>query len=243
VATIGIVSVAGVRQWANGTFAASANAYRNPNSPYSYTGNTGSGVYRINVDGTLIDTWCDMTTESGFGWTLVLLNSQYPVPPKPTWNQVVNNANLTGVIQDGLSAFDFFMGVRFWNSLGTKLRIEAGNSVDAILRRAQYDFSLNASNFYSLNLSNQLIQIGGVVPGIYTYHNAMKLSTYDLDNDTYTGSCSANYNNTAWWYTNCWSGSFWGGGGSASFTNNPYWYGSADARGDTWFPWGAIWIR
>ncbi|GAB5387539.1 MAG: hypothetical protein Alpg2KO_05070 [Alphaproteobacteria bacterium] len=70
-----IALISGAREWADGSFAASCNEYRNPATGFSYAGDTGDGVYRIDPNGDLtpVLTWCDMTTEGG-GWTLVAAN-------------------------------------------------------------------------------------------------------------------------------------------------------------------------
>jgi uncharacterized lipoprotein NlpE involved in copper resistance len=60
----------GYRTWGDGTMASSCNAYLNPTAPYSYSGDTGDGLYRISVGGTTYATRCDMTTDGG-GWTLL----------------------------------------------------------------------------------------------------------------------------------------------------------------------------
>ena len=176
---------------------------------------------------------------SNGGWTLVLLNSPYSTPPKPNWDQVVNNNNIQGNIDGGLTSFDQFLGVEYWNSLGNTMRVEVGNSPTSISHRATYTFSLNSDNYYSLSMSNQNILIGGTAPGIYTYHNNRPLSAYDADHDAHSGNCATYYSNTAWWYGACWSGSFWGGGNADGYTNNPYWTGSWSE----YFSWGAIWVR
>jgi hypothetical protein len=60
----------GYRTWADGTMASSCSAYLAPTAPYTYTGDTGDGLYRISVGGSTYATRCDMTTDGG-GWMLL----------------------------------------------------------------------------------------------------------------------------------------------------------------------------
>lgn len=71
---IGLVEhMNGYKMWSDGTFAHSAEEYRNPKAPYRYVGKTGSGIYRIDPDGPgpvePFDVYCDMETDGG-GWML-----------------------------------------------------------------------------------------------------------------------------------------------------------------------------
>jgi hypothetical protein len=71
----GLTTFSTYRGWADGTFATSCNAYRSPSDGHTYTGATGSGVYRIDPDGSNsiapYDVFCDQDTDGG-GWTLLL---------------------------------------------------------------------------------------------------------------------------------------------------------------------------
>lgn len=63
------------RGWADGTFAKSANEYRNPEPPYLYMGATGDGVYRIDPDGAGSlepkEVYCNMANAGG-GWMMIV---------------------------------------------------------------------------------------------------------------------------------------------------------------------------
>lgn len=59
------------RNWEDGSYASSCQAYRypEPENIYRYQGQTGDGLYTIEpVEGTSFDVFCDMTTGGG-GWT------------------------------------------------------------------------------------------------------------------------------------------------------------------------------
>ncbi|WP_434716025.1 Ig domain-containing protein [Paraburkholderia sp. A3RO-2L] len=62
-----VLQADGYRTWGDGTMASSCNAYLNPTSPYTYTGNTGDGLYRISVGGATYNTRCDMSTDGVVG--------------------------------------------------------------------------------------------------------------------------------------------------------------------------------
>jgi len=61
--------------------------------------------------------------------------------------------------------------------------------------------------------------------GFYSYMTAgHPLTTYDKDQDTNSGNCSSYYNNNPYWYTSCWSGNLFAGGGYQDCT---YWTSSS----------------
>ncbi|TNF30068.1 MAG: hypothetical protein EP329_14280 [Deltaproteobacteria bacterium] len=68
-----IVLAGTFRQWTDGTFADSCDAYLNPDGvEHTYAGDTGDGVYRLLAAGQTFDAWCHMDEALGEGWTLVM---------------------------------------------------------------------------------------------------------------------------------------------------------------------------
>lgn len=99
----------GYRTWADSTVATSCLAYLSPSSEaYTYTGDTGSGVYRVDPDGTgplaPTDVFCDMTSDGG-GWTLALKGVAQSTL-RDTWSTTgaLNVTNLTSPDYTGASA-------------------------------------------------------------------------------------------------------------------------------------------
>jgi general secretion pathway protein G len=197
---------------------------------------TGDGLYWINPAGTSLHVYCDMTTDSG-GWTLVLQNNSTVTTPSPSWSDSINTNNISGSLSSNLTTFDVLLGLGYWNNIGTQLRAQVGTSPTTLLHKATYTFSLNTSNYYALNLSNQNILVGANAPGLYYAHNNSPFTTYDADHDSNSGNCATYYNNHPWWYTSCWDGNFFSGG--SSYQEAAYWTGStAD-----YYAYGSIWIR
>jgi len=244
-----IVSILLISLFVINIYGQSIGTYANPGQSAAHilaiNPSANDSIYWIDTDGDggnePFQAFCDMTTDGG-GWVLVLLsNSSVTYCPRPYWSEVIDSVNYNGTLSTDLTSFDLFLGVNYWNALGTEMRLDMGNTPSSLSHRAYYDFNLDESNNYALSMSNEVISIhteGTNQPGMFTYHNGRQLTTRDSDHDAWSGNCSSNYHESAWWYGACMSGSFWGGGGE-SYQDAPYWTDSASE----YFEYGSIWIR
>ncbi|XP_053382769.1 fibrinogen-like protein A [Mercenaria mercenaria] len=58
-----------------------------------------------------------------------------------------------------------------------------------------------AATAYTMNVD--AFNYEGSIDELLTYHNNMKFSTYDRDNDIHSSNCCVKYDGGGWWYRDC----------------------------------------
>ena len=159
-----------------------------------------NGVYKMSL-GTYsyANVYCDMTT-SGGGWIVIQRNR--------------NNSNLSfdknwKEYEDGFGDLteDFWGGLRLMNSLTHRgqweLRVDFKTD-EHTWSYLHYDhFSVgNATVAYPLMIAGYTGNIGDYFTAGSRPLNNTKFSTYDNDNDVWSGSCATNYG-SGWWHQKC----------------------------------------
>jgi hypothetical protein len=138
-----------------------------------------------------------------------------------------------------LADLNIFIGLKYWSSLAgressgnvTIVQFSAGtngtalNATGSHQQRYRWRFSSFTGNYAFQSVTGISDETGTGSPGFVSMASSGRgLSTYDYDQDTNGGSCSSYYNNNPYWYTSCWSGNMFAGGG---YIDGPYWTSSS----------------
>ena len=135
-----------------------------------------------------------METDGG-GWTVFQRRQDGSVDFYRNWIDYENGfGNLTGEFWLGLGKIN-----RLTKEQSNTLRVDLGD-FDGNTSYAQYTtFSVGDSTTeYTLTVGGY----SGTAGDSLAYHNGMKFSTRDNDNDFYSGSC-AQFWHGAWWFNYC----------------------------------------
>ncbi|XP_046861635.1 fibrinogen-like protein A [Xenia sp. Carnegie-2017] len=157
-------------------------------------GKNESGVYQIDPDGKgYFKVLCDMTS-SGGGWTVIQRN-------KKSGNTDFYLGWAEYKRGFGNLKSEFWLGLdkihRLTSAKKNKLRIDLVNT-SGTKKYAEYeDFVVKDENSkYQLSIGKYT----GTAGDELSYHNNMKFSTKDSDNDKYSGGNCAD---GGWWYNSC----------------------------------------
>ena len=181
-----------------------------------------SGVYTLNPDnGEPFQAYCDMTTDGG-GWTVFQRRKDGSVDFYRGWNDYVKGfGNPDGEYWLGLEK------IHRLTKASSVLRVDM-TSYSKGSRYAKYTFKVgNAASKYTL----QATSYSGNAGNSLGYHNGMKFSTKDNDNDKTSSNCAASYKG-GWWFNGCAYSNLNGiyAGRRASSTTYCVWY-----HYDTWY--------
>ena len=157
-----------------------------------------------------------METDGG-GWTVFQRRQDGSVDFYRNWTDYENGfGTLTGEHWLGLSKI-----YRITQQRTNTLQVEL-EDFDSNKSYAKYStFNIGSSSTqYTLTVSGY----SGTAGDCLTYHNGMKFSTKDKDNDAYSnGSCTENHTG-AWWYKKCYASNLNGQYLKTKSTKNINWY-------------------
>ena len=231
----------------------STSAAAAPSPTYLYkSGIRTDGIYWLNPNGYSPNKfYINFTYKPGTPMVMVLANRR--------GNGGMSNltyANATGKVinsngtYDSNRDFNLWVGLDYWGYFGDT--IVAGvygyqsayssgthNVKPASMSNlAKWKFGNWGNSYAFQSLSSYSTLIGRSIPGFYSYHavNGYNLSTYDVDQDVYSGNCSTTYGNNPWWYGACWDGNFFAGG--SGYQDASYWTSSTTE----WYAYGVAYI-
>jgi len=221
--TAGVAQFSGYRAWSDGSLAANCNEYRSGKSGYAYTGSTGDGVYRIDVDGagplTPTNVLCDMTTDGG-GWTVFQRRADGSVDFYRTYAEYAAGFGTTTeywIGNDRLAAL---------TANGANLRIDMQRYTGETAYATYGNFKVNpASDGYRLVSASWA---GGSAGDSLTGQVGFRYTTRDVDQDIYEYNCAVEFKG-AWWYSNCHQSNL-----NGAYLNGPH---SSYADGVEWYAW------
>ena len=139
-----------------------------------------------------------METDGG-GWTVFQRRMDGSVNFYLNWTNYVHGfGNTSGEYWLGLDNINRLAN----GSVSTKLRVDMRDKDDNSAYASYSTFYIdNSTTDYTLHVSGY----NGTAGDSLAYHNLVKLSTKDNDNDLLTGGNCANFVTGAWWYKHCYN--------------------------------------
>ncbi|XP_071142635.1 fibrinogen C domain-containing protein 1-A-like [Mytilus edulis] len=169
-----------------------------------------SGVYTIYRDESEVKAYCDMTTDGG-GWTIIQRRFDGSVNFQRNWVDYENGfGNVDG---------EYWLGNKHIHSLTSRGKYELRIDLTDLYNTKRYavykTFVVgDAVSKYKLTVGDYSGNAGDQM----NYHNGMKFSSTDQDNDKDSGNCVASRG--PWWHKSCSYSAL-----NRKFNTNMFWYG------------------
>ena len=225
-----------------------------------------SGWYKVHTSEGVVTVWVDQDYDGGGWIMALANRSSTAGMNNLKYTDAINNCNYringsnnaTNDVQVASRALlgktysdvNSWLGLKFWLSLTgrdtvNKITITqyVSNSIVPLsstgshVYRSKWTSSGFSSTYGFTGVGGIVNQVGGTTPGMYSHASSgYSLTTYDNDQDTNGGNCSTYYNNNPWWYSSCWTGNYFAGGG---YQDRPYWVSSGGLN----YAYGAVYIK
>lgn len=225
-----------------------------------------TGFYRINTSVGTVTVFIDQEYDGG-GWVMVLANRGLTAGMNNlNYINAIHKANYRKngsddatndevdtsgreLIELGYDNVNAWVGLKYWNELAGRV---TSNSIKVVQYvhtstvplsgthtfRSSWTTSGFSSTYAFQNVGNLSNIVGGSTPGLYSHASSgNNLTTFDNDQDTNSGNCSTYYNNNPWWYSSCWTGNYFAGGG---YNDKPHWVSSSSGNA---YNYGAVYIK
>ena len=224
-----------------------------------------TGFYKIHTSQGPVTVLIDQDYDGG-GWVMVLANRGLTAGMNNlTYDAAINKANyrkngtddatndpvregreVVNLTYDSVNAW---IGLKYWNELAGRVTANSIKVVQYVHTsivplsgthtfRSSWTTSGFSSTYAFQSVGNLTNIVGGTTPGFYSHANSgNNLTTFDNDQDTNGGNCSTYYNNNPWWYSSCWTGNYFAGGG---YQDKPHWVSSSSGNA---YNYGAVYIK
>ena len=225
-----------------------------------------TGWYNFKISDRNCPVYIDQDYDGG-GWVCVMANRRYTAGMnKLTYTDAIGKANyrhngtddatndkrMKPVSNLTLADVNIWTGLDFWPYFGSRkesgyinvVQYFAGTNGIALSdttnhsERHRWKFTQWASNYAFTGGASVANDVGGNT-GMYASHvlGGYGLTTFDVDQDIHGGNCATFYNNNPFWYSNCWSGNMFAGGG---YVDGPYYTSSSSTYSRQY---GALFIK
>ena len=165
-----------------------------------------SGIYKMKSwcggQFSIVCMYCDTTTADG-GWTVIQRRKDGSENFNRPWSDYENGfGDLNGEFWYGLKSISCFTQTGQWE---LRVDFQLTNGTRSYLHYNRFKVG-SATEEYPLTIGG----FTGITPtDPFGYHNGMKFTTYDNDNDQSSGNCAVQTGNAkgngGWWYKNCWT--------------------------------------